>query len=675
MRSTVVDLRAGPEQRERRAAPGGIDLVLNIAMTFIASWTVIYVIAAWWHFAARLAFLIWVVTTPLCVWLTRRVSPHFDKDSRITIVDGIPLLAVAAVSVAVLVGVIVAQQHWLVAHTGLTVPVWLLAISSLGLGIASSVAWQARRTAERPPRRTGGRSVRRAPGASTAVMAVALLLSLFSLFVVRHDGDDTYYANRSEYVVQHGVFPSRDTIFANQAYPNTEPAQVSSYEGFVGAFGNSFGISAGAIDAYLVTPAGTFLAVLALWRLLVAWGARRPLVALCVAVVFLLMDGDRFYGFGNLFLARMWQGKVLFVSLAIPVIYSQLSAWSERRERRGLVLLAIAGVGAVGLTSTALFLIPLIAAVGLAPLLLERAIRSFALGWLCLCGYSIAVAGVLGFNGVGIVPPSGYPAGNALVVAVTGTGVVGALGVTAALAGWVGFDFWRGRLTAALASLTAVVLVAPAVMTAFADLSDVSQVMWRLMWVTPLPALVGALVTAALGRGRGAMPMLGSALAVLVVGAVVLTGDPIWSTSNGAALVTWPTWKFSPSDLSGARAISRIVARGEEILAPSSVSEALTVVTTLAYTVDPRSDYVRDLSSQSGFHARDRLLLEGFANGEPIGHGAPAIEGALRVLDVGMACADAGDRPAISLLREADYVHVWSSPVLACLGRPALDRA
>jgi hypothetical protein len=348
-------------------------------MTFIASWTLIYVIAAWSHIAARPAFVVWVVSTPLCVWLTRRISlPPGDEPRGAIVAGAMPRLALGAVFLAVLAGVTVAQQHWLVAHRHLTLLVWFLAIASTGLGVASSVVWLGRGTVvPRPRRRSGVRSgVRRPSPDATAVIAVALLLSLFSLFVICHDGDDTYYANRSEYVVQHGVFPSRDTIFANQAYPNTEPAQVSSFEGFVGAFGSSFGISASAIDAYLVTPVGTFLAVLALWRLLVGWRAHRPLIALGVAVVYLLMDGDRFYGFGNLFLARLWQGKVLLVAFAIPVIYSQLSGWSDRRERRGLVLLAIAGVAAVGLTSTALFLIPLIAAVGLAPLLVERAIRA-----------------------------------------------------------------------------------------------------------------------------------------------------------------------------------------------------------------------------------------------------------------------------------------------------------
>jgi hypothetical protein len=215
----------------------------------------------------------------------------------------------------------------------------------------------------------------------------------------------------------------------------------------------------------------------------------------------------------------------------------------------------------------------------------------------------------------------------------------------------------------------AVVLVVPAVMTAFADLSGVSQVTWRLVWVTPLPALVGAVVTSALGRGRGAMRVLGPGLAALAVGAMVLTGDPIWSTSNGAALVTSPTWKFSPRDLSGARAIARDAAPGEEILAPSSVSEALTVVTTLAYTVDPRSDYVQDLSSQRGFHAADRLLLENLANGEPTDGGAAAVQDALRVLDVAIACVEGGDEPAISVLKEVGYVGVRNSPALPCFRR------
>ena len=66
--------------------------------------------------------------------------------------------------------------------------------------------------------------------------------------------------------------------------------------------------------------------------------------------------------FGSFWLARMWQGKVIFVAVLVPLLLALLLEHAERPSRRGVVLLVAAGVAAVGLTTTAMFVVPVLAA-------------------------------------------------------------------------------------------------------------------------------------------------------------------------------------------------------------------------------------------------------------------------------------------------------------------------
>jgi hypothetical protein len=497
------------------------------------------------------------------------------------------------------------------------------------------------------------------------VLAVAAGLGTFSLFVNRPDADDVYYVNRAQWVADHGTLPSGDTIFADQAYPALERPEVSSYEALVGSLAYAVRRPAGDLAYEVVPLLGTFLAVLALWSLLSAWRVPMPLVALAVALLFLLMGGAQHTSFGNLFLGRMWQGKVLFLAVVVPLLLARLTEWSRAPTWPRLVLLGLLGVAAVGLSSTAVLVVPLVGLAGSAPLALRRR-RPALLGYAAVIAYPVAAAVLIRVDrgGAGVTElGNGTTDPGRTLAQVLGHDALTALAVLALLVGWMALRRWEGRVAASVTALLLVALLAPGVLGLLGDrlVTGLSDILWRLFWMAPVAALVGAATTllAAWRRGGLVRYLPPVAAAALIVGA----GVPIWAASNHAQLTAAPGWKLDAAALAEARIIAAHGVAGGTVLAPVDVGLALSVLTTRMHAVDPRRAYLADVDDPR-FHRAQRQLLTDFAD-DRVGAGAAApIAAALRAVDVRLACVDSG--ADVAALTGAGYSWVLRAGPLQC---------
>lgn len=204
-------------------------------------------------------------------------------------------------------------------------------------------------------------------------LAWATALAVLSTFTLWPNPDDLYYVNLSQWVVDHGTFPLRDTIFSDLVFPMASWPPVASYDAMIGTLARLSGVHAASVVYLFVPPVATFLSVLALWRLLRAWQVKAVGVALSLGLVFLLFDGGPGYAApGNLFLIRLWQGKVILLCLMVPLLLVYALRYVERPTRAHAWWLFAGGVAAVGLSTSAMFLVPLVALAGAAPLAVRR---------------------------------------------------------------------------------------------------------------------------------------------------------------------------------------------------------------------------------------------------------------------------------------------------------------
>jgi hypothetical protein len=491
-------------------------------------------------------------------------------------------------------------------------------------------------------------------------LVVAGSLGVFAVFIMHVDIDDTFYVNRASWVAQYGTIPIRDTLFTNEVLPAIRGAgvPVSSIETFQGAIGHALHLSGGTA-VYLLTPSiAVFLAVWAVWRLIREWAARRQVLCMAVAVAYLLFGADHIYNVGGFFLARAQQGKSIFVAMLVPLLFVYLTRWAQNASRRNAVLLTAAGVAAVGFTSSATFLVPLICATVALPLVLLRRYR-LAVGCFLPSVYPFIVGVVVHFTYSAISPPGSSYSGEDTVRLVFGPSWFGAIGWLATL-----MALWLARPGAARYAVAGVagvlvIVTAPGAVELLSAFTGASAVLWRIIWLVPLPVLVGVAAGVRLPvrpRWAGAVP------ALVLVGALALIGTPIWA-SKGSTITSQPTWKYPAKTLAQARAVARIDGRSGPVLAPRTTMQALALVTARLHAVDPRTGYIPLLDEPIVQHEA-RISLLNFVKGSV----APrqVLRAALTELNVSIVCLPPGWKHRAEVISRIGYRQMKRVPGLDC---------
>lgn len=575
----------------------------------------------------------------------------------------ITLSAVAAVVTALASGTV-----WIVG--------WAVAAAAVAVTTLLVIGPTRRAVGHTPKNRT--QTPRGEWWSSLVVALMALAAGVLSLYLLRVDPDDAFYVNRAQYVAENGRIPLRDVLFSPGTLPPLPGAgstPVQSIEVLQGAIAHLMGLSAGTVCYLLFAPALTSAAVWALWRLCRTWALRAPFLVWAVALTYLVFGGQQGANFGVFFLARIWQGKVFFVAAVIPLLFHYATVWVTTRSRQAALMLAVAGAAATGLTSSATFLVPIIALAALVALVVCR------MPWWGLAlaaAYPVATAVC-----VMLLAPVGDPGGRYFAMDtaqhfVLGVGAYGALGLLAVLlAPWL----VRGlgaRVVAASASMALVVALAPGFAALFSAITGAGAVAWRLVWVAPVVTMVGLLATLPLvlldSRAGAGAPRRSLATALLVVWTAALAlgtavaGHPIVSKERSVSLEDRPTWKYPAAALSEARAIVALNPGPRPILAPFSTMRALALTSASVHAVNPNTSYLAILQEPAE-DVRARALLTALMQPGDRPPTSEVVE-ALRTLEVGTVCLPSSNRAVRTAIQQDGWQVAGQAGRLTCY-RPA----
>ncbi|MEJ7894488.1 MAG: DUF6077 domain-containing protein [Solirubrobacteraceae bacterium] len=664
-------------QRDLQWLAHGCEGLLDLAVVVLSSWTVVYHVCLLLRLGAAWAVGFELVAlTGLGLWWWRshrRPDPARRSAEPARVVSfptggagsstvGAVLLPVTVVSAALAAVVVAVGASWPVAAA-----LWLTAaIAGTGVAMArcrriAGLVPAARDRGAEPPSR----------GGVVVALGWAVALAVLSMFTRSANPDDLYYVNLSQWVADHGTFPLRDTIFADLVFPMSSFPPVASYDALAGTLALLSGAHAASVVYLVVPPVATFLSVLALWRLLAHWGVRAVGVAVTVALVFLLFDGGPGYGApGNLFLTRIWQGKVILLCLVVPLLLVYALRYVERPTRGRAGWLFAGGVAAVGLSTTAMFLVPLIALAGTAPLWVRRPRRA-VVGFLSMAAYPLA-AGAMTLAAGGRSADSfasrrlfrfdpGWFGPEILR-----DGPLAAIVVAAVLAGALLVPHRAARVTTGLLVVFTGVTFVPGVTQLSYDLVGLGPTLWRVSWVASIAALVGVLgARLATSFDRRSL-RIAAPVALAVV--LIAFGVPIWSGANGVSLDT-PQWKRGPSSVVSAQQAVDAASPGDVILAPRELAISITVLTTRVKTVAPRAYFMDYLRDEPSFHYDERVVLVDFANQETGQFGTPEVARALSMLDVDQVCLPVESWLRIGFIRAQGYQLVASSATDRCFTR------
>jgi hypothetical protein len=552
----------------------------------------------------------------------------------------------------------------------LVVAAWLGA-ASLGTTWAALLLWAPAHAATWDEPRAPAVSATAEGRSAVVALAWGVALGVFTLWVMRPNRDDVYYVNLSQWVTDHGTFPLRDTIFSSLRLPMSSWPPMASYDALAGTVARLAGVPAASVVYIVAPPVTAFFSVLALWRLLRAWQVPAIATALSSALAFLLLDGVGSFAPGNLFLTLLYQAKYVYLALMVPVLLVYALRFVERptRERAGWLL--VGGIASVGVTTSAMFITPLIAAAGAAPLV-RRAPRRALVGFAAMASYPLA-AGVV-TKAVGGRSADDFerrfvrfdPAwfGHRTF----GDGGLAVLAVTAVLLGVLLVPNPRARLTTGLLSLFVGITYIPGFTRLSFDAVGLGPTLWRVSFVASVAALVGVLATRVSQRStRSALRFVGPIGLVVVLVAV---GDPVWSPAGTIPTTLRAPFHYQrpPETLTMATRVIKRAQAGDLVLAPEPLAISITILTTRVHSVDPR-DFVMDyLRTDPGFHFHQRLALNRFVSYDKPWR-SQVIKRDLQVVGVDTVCLGAQKLARLRVVWESGYRKEDLTHAFSCLTR------
>ncbi|WP_433532373.1 DUF6077 domain-containing protein [Micromonospora sp. CA-263727] len=542
------------------------------------------------------------------------------------------------------------------------VPASAGAVAAAGAVLLTWRSWRAL-PASRPaaPATTAGQSV--------YALLIAGVAAVASLRFARSTPDDVYYLGRAAWVADRDLVPLNDFLFSENVLPAmASQPPIASIEVLAGALGRFLGISGAEATWYVLLPAMAVLAVLALWRLVQRWAPRRPVLAFTVAAAFLALVAGPDAALGTFHLPRLYQGKGMFVSAVVPLMWLYLTRWFDDRAKRGLVLIVALSVAAIGLTTTAAIILPLlVGGAALMMLLVGRWKSALAAGVAALAypvGAVLATQLILGTSAnEAAADVNFYDAAHTY----RRTFEIGIVGVIGGLALWCGPLLARRRTPALLAAggaLTLSVLLVPGVLEWLSALTGISVVLWRVPWLLALPALIGLLCTVWLPtRLRTVRALAGVVLAGAMVASFAVYATPMWSERSGVEVYDQPTLKLRPPRQAIAEWIEGLDRPDGLVLAPASIMRTIPILTSQVRVVLPRDLFLVEYDLNSQF-ARDRLVLTRFANGGPAAERPTRDEvaAALERVDVGTICVYSQNRFARRTAARLGYTEFAERP-------------
>ena len=653
---------AGPSAESTDRLTTRMDFSVDAVVVALAVWTGVFQVAVLFGLHRDLAMSAWILVCVVLLWLVlRRPGPPRIQVARWSApaLDPVPLGG----------GLVVALLLAFLELDGRAWPVvWVLTVVVLGYGL-----WTMQRSDSsiHGDVQSGHRSL-----TVRSILLLALLAALLSLVMVRPDRDDVFVMNRAAYVEEHdSSFPTRDTIFSDDVLPTQRPAgPQTSFEPLIGSIAAWLPFRAAAVGYLGVAPLVAALGVLALWRLLRTLGARAPSLACWVGTIWLVLDGTMHRSFGNFAMGRSWQGKVVLVAVVVPVLWHHAISFGRSGSRRHLLMLLAGSLAGVGLSSSAVLVVSGVVLAGVAAGafaarrphrmisgLVALAPPAVVATWIVLAEpQRLEETGpVLAFLG-GIVTLDSEVEPITQIRVVFGEGATALVPLIAVLLGCLAVGRREGRLALALASATVLgVVFAPGVLDLLNDLAGSESVLWRVIWILPVPAMVGAVFTSipVSWLDQWLVKIL---LPTGALGLVLMVGTPIICAANRGAELAWPPrYELPWPDQLSARTLADLAPDGGLVAGPSTVDFAVSVLTSRVKTVNPRPHYLQGRHVDESFGALERLSLSNALDvGIDAGHIASLQQSILR-LEPHAVCHRPGAAGALStVLEERGYEQV-----------------
>jgi hypothetical protein len=288
---------------------------------------------------------------------------------------------------------------------------------------------------------------------------------------------------------------------------------------------------------WVLAPAAAAASVgLVHWTLVKRLAPRLAPLAIVVALGVALCWGDGDQTIGRFGFPRLFQGKSVFVTCAMPLLAAALVAHGQAPTWRSWLRVLAAGFGATAFTSTALVVVPIALAFGALGGL--RWDRRAILGTMSAWTVALPVVGVLGMLYVELQAAGGLASDGHEMRATASLGRARSAMVLVALAAlpWLlrgrGGAVWLARVLG-----PAMLLLLNGVVPGWLGDRAAQLLNWRTFWAIPFTPLLGLAVAAGLDGGwrcfrRGGSWVDGARLALTLALAAAFVSRGAWAVEG-----------------------------------------------------------------------------------------------------------------------------------------------
>jgi hypothetical protein len=438
---------------------------------------------------------------------------------------------------------------------------------------------------------------------------------LLSASINRPDIDDSIYAPKAVSYLEHPSQRLNEAITWISGLPaNSTSIYFQYYETVQASLAHIFVLHF--LDLYhVVFPAiAGFLMCLSMLLVMSIFDQRRWAVLFGVVLLVLVTMslGETHHDFGNVSIARLFQGKFMFLAVGMPAwIYFSLRYLALKQLTSWIVLLAI-GIGMVSATTTAMVLLPLLSGLIYASYIINEG-KLFRRDSIVLAvGYFTTLVPVviaalqfrsaaLDIMSAGTTINKGWPSDfeGQLYLLIDDQYPLTPILFLAALVALLLFSRYR-LFFASWILLAFVLFLNPLVSTFVIKNITTENIYWRLFYLIPFPIMVVISFLAMFGDKLKSKMLAG----ILLVGVFYFAfwGPTSVIRSENGANLGWPGYKIHEPTLSVVKEIAATVPEGS-MFAPIAISSNMLVYSSRYPQFHMREDYLQYVMLNSGMES------------------------------------------------------------------------
>ena len=375
--------------------------------------------------------------------------------------------------------------------------------------------------------------------------------------------------------------------------------RLHAYELLVATLSEVFGVDHKIFYYMILAPMFGAVAILVHWRLAQHLIPRHAIAMVVAWLVLIIALGQSHREFGNFAFVRMYQGKSILVTVALPLCLLLGLRFAEAPDWRRALALGMAVIASLGMSSSALITVPFVVAAALCGGLLGASRASATLvvaGGLVSLAVLIAIGVVLvmAMNTASqVVYGESTPGAGDGLATVLGKDTLGAFVLALfPFASLFVTDVRRRRLYATTTLFFLIVVLNPWTAPLLSKMLD-SALLWRLFWSVPFLVSASISMTAIAVLAADKLPLLARHTVLpILLGSVLLCSSRLSISPDNEVYIGFPGYKVEPFAHEIAEEIVRDAPPRSTIYAPIEIAKLITTFRLHPYPLIVRPEYL-----------------------------------------------------------------------------------